>query len=447
VGALPLDVATGDLDGDLAPDVVTANAASGDVSILFNDGAANLAPQTRIPVGGDPRSVAVGDLDGDGDNDIAVGRHQATPTLSILFNEGDGTFAAPSPAGAATLFPDAVRILDLDGDDDNDVVLASPASGFVAVLRNAGDGTFADETLYPLGTAPSYPSDLTVGDLDGDGDPDLAVSASLSLAPPCFLLNDGDGAFGPFQTYTTSTAIFVSVACGDVDRDGDEDLAVLDFATNRIALHANDGAATFGEPSSHAIGTSTQPGGIVRLGDLDGDGWLDAAVAPFLSNPAVPVLLGDREGGFGAPALYEAGYGPSAIGIVDLDGDLDLDLVVTNKDVDELSVLLNSSASATDAPEAAAAGGVALGIPRPNPSRGSASIEYRVPGAGGVKLAVYDALGRLVRVLVEDDLPAGTHYAAWDGASRSGAPAPAGVYFLLLDAGGSRASRKALRLR
>jgi hypothetical protein len=75
---------------------------------------------------------------------------------------------------------------------------------------------------------------------------------------------------------------------------------------------------------------------------------------------------------------------------------------------------------------------VAIHSVSPNPARSSSRIEYEIADRGPVQLSVYDASGRLVRQVVDEDLPAGLHTARWDGRDRAGRPVAAGVYFAKL---------------
>jgi hypothetical protein len=84
---------------------------------------------------------------------------------------------------------------------------------------------------------------------------------------------------------------------------------------------------------------------------------------------------------------------------------------------------------------------------RPNPFRGGTTVSFSVPAAGRVTLSVHDVTGRLVRRLIDRDLPAGPHERNWDGRLPDGSPAPAGVYFLRLTTGEGSYSRRSVLLR
>lgn len=434
VGDRPMDLAVGNLDGNPLPEVVVANSGIDELSMLCNPGGPN-AVERRVAAGGLARVVAIGDLNGDGHADIAVGREPSMPTLAVLYNRGDGTFDPPSPVGTLDVFPDAIWIGDLDADSDRDLVLASAPSNVVVVFQNDGAGGFT-ETTYITDTAPAYPSDLAVADADDDGDPDLLVTASLSVQPPVLFLNLGNGTFAPYITITDIAVGFVSAAAGELTGEGGMELVLLDFGSASLAVFPNGGGGTFGDPAYFAIGATTDPGGRVRLGDLDMDGNLDAVVGLVLQNPVIPVLLGDSDGGLRAATSYSAGAGGiSAIALADLDGDGDLDVAATSNHQDALVVLRNLTDPTTAAPPAEDASGFFLGAPRPNPGRAPA-IAFRLPAPAQVRFVVHDVAGRVVARLLDTQRAAGRHEVVWHGMNASGARAAAGVYYLHFEADG-----------
>jgi len=112
--------------------------------------------------------------------------------------------------------------------------------------------------------------------------------------------------------------------------------------------------------------------------------------------------------------------------------------------VDELRILGNSG-GATDVPAVAAGANahvLALEAAQPNPFSGTTRIEYAVPAAGAVDLAVYNVGGQVVRTLATGVREAGSYTAAWDGRDENGTRVAAGVYFTRLTAAGKSITRK-----
>jgi hypothetical protein len=152
-GQNPAAIAVGDLKGDGRPDIVTADQASGTVSVLFNQGGGRFAAVQSYAAGSEPTAVVIGDLNGDGKLDIVtadLGSHK----VSVLYGNGDGTFGAPEtvPAG---LGPVSVVLADLTGDGKLDMVVGDSYSGMISVLMNEG-GTFGP----PINFAAPFSYDL-----------------------------------------------------------------------------------------------------------------------------------------------------------------------------------------------------------------------------------------------------------------------------------------------
>ncbi|HRG96973.1 MAG TPA: FG-GAP-like repeat-containing protein [Polyangiaceae bacterium] len=144
-------------------------------------------------------SVVWGDVNGDGKLDLVVAdngaqRFPSTPsTVGVLMNSGTGTFAPRVDYPAST--PISVAVGDVNGDGKPDLVVANGVSGTVSVLVNSGTGTFAPRVDYPTGT---IPMSVALGDVDGDGKLDLVVSGPRFVS---VLVNSGTGTFGPGVLY------------------------------------------------------------------------------------------------------------------------------------------------------------------------------------------------------------------------------------------------------
>ncbi len=189
-GGRPADVAIGQFTAEPKNDLAVADFESPGASLLLGTGLGEFAagPGSPFGAGAGPASIATGDLNGDGDNDVAMSDRLAN-NVTIFYGDGAGglTLAAqPFPVGTAPL---AVTIADLDGDGRKDIVTANINSNDVSVLLNGGGGNFSQAPGSPY-QAGAKPVDLDVGDLNGDGRPDLGV-ADDAAGVVSVLLNNG----------------------------------------------------------------------------------------------------------------------------------------------------------------------------------------------------------------------------------------------------------------
>jgi hypothetical protein len=244
VDSYPSSVAVGKFRGVGMPDdLAVANFNSGSVSVLLGIGDGTfLAPQ-NFGADGFPRSVAVGDFNGDGKLDLAVAS-DGSNDVSVLLGLGDGSFlaAVSYDVGPDSIFP-SVAVGDFNGDEVQDLVVASGFYGKVSVLLGNGDGTFQAAQYFAAGV---QPWSVVVGDFNGDGLPDVAV-ANLGYCGegPCVdssvsvLLGIGDGSFqGPVNFDAGGGPR--SVATADFNRDGLPDLAVADSNPPGLSVLINN---------------------------------------------------------------------------------------------------------------------------------------------------------------------------------------------------------------
>ena len=299
--------------------------------VAFAAGTGSFVPHPTTPSFGADNSsdVALGDLNGDGHLDAVIANRVFTASETVWLSDGLGNFSAhPTTPSFNVNDSIAVELGDLDTDGDLDAVVAN--SGPETVWLNDGLGNFS-----PHPNTPSFGGagdSLALGDLDDDGDLDAVVGSFIFTQPETVWVNDGDGNFLPHPiTPSFITGGNVSgVELGDLDGDGDLDLVIPDTAGNAERIYVNDGAGNFSpHPTTPTFGRESSAS--VALGDLDGDGDLDAVVANGQFELDT-VWLNDGNGNFSPhPTTPGFGGGHSSKAVLgDLDNDGDLDLVIAN---------------------------------------------------------------------------------------------------------------------
>lgn len=187
--------------------------------------------------------------------------------------------------------PKAMVLADWNLDGRADVALANSGENTISILRNgASTGSLSSGTLIPtlsLSTG-SSPTALAAGDLDGDGRLDLAVVNAISATVQIFR-NTSVGSISFASAVTISTGVNPSaVALADLDADGLLELLVTEEGTSRLAVYANQSqvgqldANSFASPVRFVVGSG--PVSVVA-GDLNGDGFVDVAVANGFNGP------------------------------------------------------------------------------------------------------------------------------------------------------------------
>ena len=345
VGSRPAYVAVGDFDGDGKPDLAVVNSGDGTVSVLRGRGDGTFARAVTYTVGASPEFLVAADLDGDGKLDLVVA-NSGDDTVSVLHGRGDGTFA-PTVSYAAGANPQALAVADVNGDGKPDLAVANfgPAGGHtVSVLLNRCDGTFSGAVSYDAGPGPRS---VAAADLTGNGKTDLVVASNTS-GDVTVLRGRGDGTFAPPVAYDSGGAQPSIVALGDLDGDGRPDIAVThdtgDSATiDHVSVLHGRGDGTFGAATSYATGSRPQD---VIVADLAGNGHPDLAVANTLGS-TIGVYPNNGDGTFGSAEEIAAGEGLHSVAAADLTGDGKLDLIVTNPDSNAVGVLRNGITPAT----------------------------------------------------------------------------------------------------
>jgi uncharacterized repeat protein (TIGR01451 family) len=341
VARAPQFLAVGDFNGDGKPDLVAPSQAGAGVTVLLNNRSGGLAPAPGgiFAKGISALAIAVADFDGDGKLDLAVPDRQNS-NITIWLGDGAGGFLAPVGSFATGSIPWGLTVGDFNGDGKPDLAVANIGSDSVTVLLGDGAGGF----LSPgrIFAVAKQPLGVTTGDFNGDGKPDLAVTNSGDNSVTV-LLGDGSGGFTRATGQPPSTESFPAfLVVGDFDGDGNQDLAVANSAnsSNSVTVLLGDGSGGFVPAQGSPFEVGFSPFSLA-VGDFNGDGKPDLAVANSVSN-SVTVLLGNGNGGF-TPALQSpipVGASPSGVVVGDFDGDGRLDLAVANYGDNNLSLLL-----------------------------------------------------------------------------------------------------------
>ncbi len=302
-------------------------------------------------------SMITGDFNGDGKLDLAfLGDTLALTgdssfSVCIELGNGDGSFQGPvcsalrQPSAGGQQAPGSIVVGDFNGDGKLDLAVSNGEDGTnsVSVFLGNGDGTLQAPVNSPAGTGPIT---LAAGDFNGDGKLDLVVynlaQGTVTTTFLSVLLGNGDGSFQSPVTYTSGMSIS-SVGVGDFNGDGKLDIVLTNESAASPALYflAGNGDGTFRTPQNAQ--TILEFDSISSVADLNGDGKLDILLTnPYgIANlPSTRLLFGKGDGTFQPVVNYSVGTSSSGnackpAGAVDaLSADARLDLVFCQGNAD-----------------------------------------------------------------------------------------------------------------
>jgi len=328
----------GDLDNDGYLDILTTAPVEEKVIILFNRGDGTYEYPIQYTAGVNLSVAAMGDLDNDGDGDVAVGC-LGTNKIYIAFNRGDGTIAdyeqydvGPAPRG--------VDMGDLDGDGKPEIVTSNYEGSDVTVLKNIGNGRFGEVRTYGVGTEPYA---VNLADFNSDGHLDI-VSADEARHFVIILINDGNGDFSKFMNTAEVGGFPFKMDVVDLDRDGHLDILTANNQQGTVSILYGQGDGNFDPFIDLNLGEDNFPFDVCA-GDINDDGIIDIASSnlgtPIKPQRDITLVMGKGDRSFGDPVYHEVGLGPTHVEMVDMDGDMDLDLISTGSMDHTVSVLLN----------------------------------------------------------------------------------------------------------
>jgi hypothetical protein len=353
VGAYSQAIQVADLRGNGIADIITTSAVDGIISVLLGRGDGTFAPAESFATGSLPVGLVVGDFNGDTKLDMAVA-DEGSNQVSILFGDGAGHFA-PRIDYAAGIGPGGIAAGDFDNDTDGhlDLAVINGSTNTISVLLNNGDGTFAPP--FQLNTD-NHPSGIVTGDLTGNGHIDLAVANSGDGTLSVFL-GDGLGGFaGPI--ILPSEPGVLNLLVGDFNGDGRLELAAIGGATKVMTVYRWDGQGGFQQTKRLPAG-SQQVFGVV--GDFNGDGKVDIVTANGKSSD-VSLFLGDGRGSFQTALSTAVSSGPIASASADFTNDGNLDLVTANPTSGNVQVSLANGDGTFQTPVTVAHGGEPVAV-------------------------------------------------------------------------------------
>jgi len=326
VGSSSFHAAVGDVNNDGNQDLLVSNQSGSTVSVRLGAGDGTFSGTTNVSVGSSPKWIAVGDFNGDGKQDFATANGNGN-TISVRLGVGDGTFtnAADINEGAATK-PWGIAAGDFNGDGKQDLAITLAFQAVVDIRLGVGDGTFTSAGTVSVGTSPSS---IAIGDFNADGKQDLAVgnrnSDTVSIR-----LGVGDGTFSGVTDISVGLAGSqpLWIALGDFNGDGKQDFVTANSQLHTLSVRLGDGAGNFGGTTEVSTGANTFPVSVA-VGDLNNDGKQDLLTANSNTTTA-GFAFGDGAGNFGASNTASVASQPQAVAIGDFNEDGKLDFAAPN---------------------------------------------------------------------------------------------------------------------
>jgi enediyne biosynthesis protein E4 len=350
-------IATADFDKDGHMDIVVGElrgeflGSADSLAVFFNDGTGGFSFQDTLRFSGGDRilDVVTGDFDNDGWPDIAtamdnnqIPNGSGNGKVQICVSDGSSSkFASPVGFNVAAR-PMVLVTGDLNGDSSPDIVTGN-THGKATVLINAAQSSslqFSSITDLTYGSSTDHTHAIHLMDVDGDNDLDLLVGLLQRME---IFVNDGSGSFTSVGSVPGTSV--VGITSGDFDGDNLEDFAFVNGGTDEITIGINGGGFFPGPVTLDLnLGAGRILAGAAKVmdnADVDGDGDLDLIVS---TRDSVALIINEPEGTFTYYKSFGVGTNPASYKLVldELDGNDGVDLaLIHHGGSNELAVLLN----------------------------------------------------------------------------------------------------------
>lgn len=340
-----------DFDGDGTTNGDEINAGT-DPFIATSTGTLDNLASTAMLTGGFPEHMAVADFDRDGDLDAAFTTNGSE--LAVSLNNGDGTFSTPFISGISTNSAN-LATADVNSDGFPDLLFTDALWGF-EVYTGDGTGSFIGAGTYTSGGGGVV--SLATGDLNKDGAVDVVVTNSWSRSITVFF-GDSDGGGGGLGTFTLDATYPVGLVPEDIEivnvnNDGDLDIVTANNNGNSISVLLNGGDGTFGASAEYA---GTIRPNQLAIADFNNDGHADVAASNAGSTVLDVWLNNDGAGDF-LPKLSSSLTAIISLTTADFDGDGNADLAYgTDTGSNRVCVILGEGDGTFGAPSCTSTGG------------------------------------------------------------------------------------------
>ncbi len=341
------DVCSCDFDGDGKNDIATVGTGSNSIAVYRNQSSTGTFSFTKsnILINARTLHVTCGDLNGDGRPDIVASENDGS-RIFLFRNTGGMAFSVQALTLTGTKVKQVV-VSDIDVDGKPELVVSDQSSGNIRVIRNESTTSSLNFSSSPtVLTIPgaSTSDAVEVGDLNGDGLPDLMASQFNTTTDVFIFRNQSSPGMLAFDDPSSLTGggTIVNLRSGDLDGDGRPDLVATRLLTSDIVVYRNQSsgsAISFAHPVP--VAAASRPWGV-RMGDLDGDGRIDLVLSSIdPASTALTILNNESTPGsisFATPLSLAVTYINRHPQVLDMDGDGKPDLLFASVDDNNLGI-------------------------------------------------------------------------------------------------------------